>query len=342
MKKKILFLALLVIVNHYSLVFGQNFYRSNSIGMVFEKILTYRTDEYDWIVEIREENTVELRIIFFKGAEFKRFEYLKDDDLLIISEYKNNDLIHIEKKKNGLVLKEENYENNVLLNEFIYEWSERRLSKTTYIENKLVIYEDQFILSEQGKIIQIRRIFDDGRLTTSGFSNIAKGKSHEWYGTEKEFILYKYENGKVVYIENWLNGIMSRSKIFTFSDSGSSVIEKDFLNGKVYEKIFDINDKILSEVIRNGNIVEKIQYLYNDNLLIQKDVAFSGSRERYIYEYDSVNRLHLEKLLRGDMLIKEVFFEQGKKILEKIYKNNSLILVVTYKNGDKIGEEQIQ
>ncbi|MCK5152730.1 MAG: hypothetical protein KAQ93_00100 [Spirochaetales bacterium] len=293
-------------------------------------------------MEIKEEEYLEKRIVLFKGEEIRRFEYLNEGDIIIIREYEGNNLIYVEKKKNGLVLKEEYYKNNVLINEYIYEWSGRQLHKTTYNENKILIYEDHFILGENGEIRQIRRFFTDGQLSTSGFSNVYQQKSYEWYGTEREFTFYKYAEDRVVEVENWQNGKLNRTKIYTISESGTIVTETDLLTGKINKKIFDLNDNLISESSRNGSIVERITYFYNDNLLIQKEVASSGKRIKYFYDYDVDKKIQLERIFKDEMLIKEILYKQGKKILEKLYKDNSLILIVTYKNGEKISEEYIQ
>lgn len=342
MKNILIILVILNLFNHVLPVFGENYYRSNSIGMVFEIIPVYRIDEYDWIIEIIEEESIEKRIMYFKGEETGRKEFINQGNILTINEYKGNNLIHVEQKTNGLIINEQYYQNNVLINEYNYEWTGRQLSKTIYKENKLIIYEDKFILNEHGEIIQIRRIFNDGQLKTSGISNLNHGSAQEWYSNDNEFILYKYSEGKLAGIENWQNGILSSTKIFTYSDSGSILIETDFNSGIMITKIFDSNDKILSETTGNGNIIEKIIYKYKDNLLIQKEIASSGLRDKFLYEYDSDNRLQLERILKDDMLIKEIYYNQGKKILEKLYKDDLLVLIVTYKNGDKINEEYIQ
>ncbi len=342
MKNFFIIFIILKLLNLVSPVYGEIYYRSNSIGMVFEMIPVYRLDEFDWFVKIIKENLVENRIMYFKGEETGRKEFINEGSNLTIKEYKGNNLIHLEHKTEGLILYEQNFKNNVLINEYNYEWSGRQLSKTTYKENKLVVYEDNFILNEYGEIIQIRRIFNDGQLRTSGISSFNQGSAQEWYSTDKEFILYKYSEGKVASIENWLDGILIRTKIFYFSESGSTVIETDLNSGTINMKIIDLNDNIVSETTRNGNIVEKILYKYDDNLLIQKEIASSGLRNKHFYEYDSDNRLKLERIIKGGILIKEVYYSQGKKALEKLYKEDSVVLIVTYKNGDKISEEYIQ
>ena len=342
MKKFFILLITLEFLFQFNLVFGQNYYRSNSIGLVYEKIPNYRIDEFDWILEIIKDNYIEKRVLYFNGSETSRKEFFNDGNTLIISEYDSKDLIHLEKKRNGLIIKEENYENNILKNEYFYEYIGRQLNKTTYLENKLVVYEDNFLLTENGEINQIRRNFNDGKLITSGVSSFDHGRSYEWYADNDDFIFYKYSEGKLVKMENWKNGILNRTKIYTFSNLGSIETETDLISGKINTKVFDLSDNILSESTINGNIVEKIIYKYNENLLVQKNIATTGVRNKYFYEYDSENDLKLEKILKDDMLVKEIFYNQGEKTFEKLYKDNSLILIVSYKNGEKVDEEYIQ
>lgn len=342
MKNIFLTIVLLVLFNNSTQIYSQSYYRSNSIGMVFESLQNYRIDEYDWILYLYEEESIEKRILYFKGEEVSRIEYQYEGNLHFKREYQLNDLIYVEEKENGLVIKEEYYKNNVIINEYLYEWDGRQLTKTIYIENKDIKYEDHFVLGGNGKISQIRRYYSDGQLSTSGFSNVNRGVSTEWYGTENEFLLYKYFEGRVQQIENWLDDSLISNKIYTFSDSGSTVLETDLVTGKIIIEVFDLDDNILSVVTRDGNLLEKITFFYNENLLIQKTVASSGLRVKYYYEYDEDNRLKIEKILKDEFLTKEIIYKEGKKILEKLYKEDSLVLTVTYKNDDKISEEYVQ
>ncbi len=99
---------------------------------------------------------------------------------------------------------------------------------------------------------------------------------------------------------------------------------------------------ILLEKISNGNIFQKIIYIYDNELLVQKDIASSGKRIKYLYEYNNENILLVERIFKDDLLIKEIYFEHDNKRLEKLYKDNSLLLIVSYSNGDKVSEEYIK
>jgi len=321
------------------MLFGQSYYRSNSIGMVFEQIPFFRTDDFNWVLHIQIDGSLETRILYFKENIANKTEYLKKDDSLYISEYKGNELFRREEHKNGYIIKEEFFANNDLLNEYHYEWDDHRLLKTTYLENKKIVYEDLFVLQNNGKLIQVRRLYSSGSLGTSGFSQIYKSSSQEWYGTEKEFILYRYKDGRIEKVENWKNGVLNLTIIYNFTENSEIIVETDLLTGYSKEKIFDLDNKILSEISRNGNIVEKIKYIYNNDLLIQKDLSTSGLREKSLFEYDSESVLIAERIYSDGMLKREIFYQKGKKEMEKIYKNNSLLLIVHYDDNDIIRKE---
>ncbi len=341
MTKKI-FICFILFTSIITFIMAENYYRSNSIGMVYEQIPFYRIDEFDWIVEIHKEESLEIRKIYFKGELFKWVEYLKKNNNILIKKYEGDSLISIEQRENDLITKEEFYEENILTREYHYEWVERKLLKTTYYEKNILIYVDTFVLGDDGQISQIRRLFENSNLSISGFSNSNKNNSFEWYGSKNDFILYNYKNGRVVKIENWKHGILNRSKIFTFMDTGHSVVETDLANGEINVKNYDLNDNIILETISTGNIFKKIIYNYDNELLIQKDIASSGVRLSYLYEYNNENSLILERILKDDSIIKEIFYDNNKKILEKLYKDNSLLLIVTYENGEKISEENVK
>jgi hypothetical protein len=340
MIRKIL-ISVIFIINIISVSAG-NFYRSNSIFMVFEEIPFFKVSEYDWVLEIKNQGAVETRIIYYKGDIHSRIEYLSEGENFIIKEFSGENLVKVEKLKNGLLINEENYSNNLLINEYVYDWSGRQLEKKTFYENQLLKYEDFFILSKQGSIIQIRRLYSDGNWVSSGFSNTNDGDSNEWFGTDTKFLLFSYKDGKIIQIENWANGILNRSKNYIFTETETIVNEKNLINDKITEQLFDLNGKILSEISRTGNNIKKIIYIYDEDVLVQKDVSSSGLREKFLYEYGLDGNLELERKYSDNILIKEIYYNYGKKELEKLYKDNLLVLIVNYKDDEKLSEEIIK
>ncbi|MCK5196907.1 MAG: hypothetical protein KAR21_01065, partial [Spirochaetales bacterium] len=67
-----------------------------------------------------------------------------------------------------------------------------------------------------------------------------------------------------------------------------------------------------------------------------------GIRKKHLFYYNNDGSLKSERVIKEDMLIKEIFYDFGKKELEKVYRDNTLILMVFYKNGEEIREERIK
>ena len=342
MKSFPLFCLLLIYLFNYTSGFAQDYYRSNSIGMVFEKIPSFRIDDFPWVIKLSKTDAHETRIIYYEGEENKRLEYFRGDNSLELSEYVSNELVRIEKTVDGLVAKEEYYKEGLIFSAFIYEWSDNVLQQTTYIENDIRIYEDLFIVEDSGQLKQIRRIFDQDEFTASGFGYSSKGITTEWHGTKEEASLYRYEEGKVVKIENWQDGALIRTKTFTPGDSGTVVIESDLLTGKAVEFLYDPEDKLLSEEIRDGNNIEKFTYLYDENFLVEKKIASPGIRKKHLFYYNNDESLKYEEIFNNGILTKEIFYKSGEKEVEKVYRDDLLILMVFYKDGEKIREERVQ
>lgn len=331
-----------IFIFNYTPCFAQDYYRSNSIGMVFEKISSFRINDIPWVIELSKTGKLETRIIYFEGEENKRLEYFREDNSMEISEYVSNELVKTVTKVDGLVVKEEKYKNGVNFNTFLYEWSGQMLQKATYFEDDIHIYEDLFIIENNGRLKQIRRIFDQNELRISGFGYSDKGINSEWHETDGEASLYKYENGKVLLIENWQDGELVRTKTFTPTDSGRFVLESDLLTGTIVEFLYDPDDKLLMKKTRAGNNIEKSLYYYNENLLVEKTVSSPGIRKKHLFYYNSDKSLHYEEIINSGILTKEIFYTSGKKDIVKVYRDNSLILMVFYKDGEEIREERIR
>ena len=342
MKSFFLFLFFCISFFTTTFIFGQEYYRSNSIGMVFEKIPVFRIDDFLWVINISKTDTLEIRTVYFKGEENRRIEYLQKDNLLVISEYVSDELVRIEKQMNGLVVKEEYYKAGAVVSTFIYEWSGQQLKKTTYIDGDINIYDDLFIAGNNGSLRQIKRVFNTGEVTRSEYGYSNQEIKSEWYGTDDESSLYRYEDGKVVRIENWHDDVLVRTKTFSYNDSGRVVKESDLLTGIVVRQMFDMDDKLVSDETRDGSSIEKSTYIYENERLVEKMIASSGIRRKHLFYYNKDNSLKSERIIEDDMLVKEVFYDFGKKEVEKVYRNNSLVLMVFYKNGEKIREERIR
>ncbi len=323
-------------------IISQDYYRSNSIGMVFEKIPSFRIDDFPWVIKSSKTGSLETRIIYFKGKENKRVEYLTEGNLLVVSEYVLDELIRTEKLVDGLVVKEEYYKDGKPINTFIYEWSGQQLLKTTHIENDIPVYDDLFITGEFGNLRQIRRIYTQGVSSTSGFGYSNNEIITEWYETDDETSLYRYEDGMLVRIENWKEGALIRTKIFTSSDSEITVIESDLLTGIVTRLLYDSDENLLSEETRDGSNIVKYTYIYKEDLLVEQKTASPGIRKKHLFYYNNDGSLKSERVIKEDMLIKEIFYNFGEKEIEKVYRDNSLVLIVFYENGEKIREERIQ
>ena len=342
MKAFSFFIVFSILLFTDTFIFSQDYYRSNSIGMIFEKIPSFRIDDFSWVVKLSKIGSLETRIIYFKGEENKRLEYFTDENILVVSEFVSDELVRTEKLVDGLVEKEEYYKEGKLSNTFIYEWSGQQLQKTTYIENDIPVYDDLFIVGEFGNLEQIRRISSQGGSSTSGFGYSNQGISTEWYETDDESSLYRYEDGRIVRIDNWKDGELIRTKTFTSTDSGSTVIESDLLTGIVTRQLYDLDEKLLSDEIRDGSNIVKYTYIYEEDLLVEKKIASPGIRRKHLFYYNSDDSLQSERIIKEDMLIKEIFYNFGKKEVEKVYRDNSLILIVFYENGEKIREERIK
>lgn len=323
-------------------IFSQDYYRSNSIGMVFEKIPSFRINDFSWVIKSSKTGSLETRIIYFNGEESKRLEYFTEDNVLLVSEYVLDELVRTEKLIDGLIVKEEYYKEGKPINTFNYEWSGQQLKKTTYIENDIHVYDDLFIAGENGSLKQIRRIFSKGGPSTSGFGYSNQVVNTEWYETDDESSLYRYEDGRPVSIEIWKDGELIRTKTFTSTDSGSTVVDSDLLTGIVIRQLYDADEKLLSDETRDGSNIVKYTYIYEEDLLVEQKIASPGIRKKHLFYYNSDGSLKSESIIKEDMLIKEIFYNFGEKEVEKVYRNNSLILIVFHENGEKIREERIQ
>ncbi len=336
MKIIILFL---IFFSFSGLLPGEEYYRSNSIAMVFENIPSFRLDEFDWVLKVSGDENLEIRTLYFKNSEQERTEYSRDGINLVINKYRDDQLVSTEKYTGGLITEELLYDGSDSEEKFLYIWESGKIKKVSYFLSNEHIYDDIYIKQSNGRLKQIRRIYSESDVQASEYIYSEDKLSLEWYDTGSKAYLYRYEGDDIYLIENWNSGELVRTISYSTDDQNKLVVEKDLLNGNEIKRFYDQDERLVSEIKYLEEGITKTEFYYNGENLAEKRIASSGIREKYLYFYDESDNLKKEELFAGGILRKVVIYNSGIKTEEHLYKNNNLLLKVFYADGEKTGEE---
>ncbi len=335
-----IFLLFLIVNSLSDFLFGEEFYRSNSIGMVFENIPSFRLDEFDWVLKITGENDTETRVLYYRKTEKERTDYIQDEQALVVRRFVNDIPVSEEKIVDGLLIEEIKYSKTDPTAKYLYSWDSGQLEKVSYFSDENHIYDDIYIKQNNGRLKQVRRIYSEKEILSAGYIYSDNQLHTEWFDSGNKAYLYRYSGDKVYRIENWLDDKVVRTVNFSANDHVKVVVEKDLLTGDEIRKTFDMDDRLLTEIRYLSEGISKFEYRYEGSSLIEKKVAASGLREKYLYFYSATDILEKEILFVNGILQKETIYSSGEKVEEKLYKNNNLLLKVFYVNGEKSGEER--
>ena len=326
-------------------VFGQDYFASNSSGMLFEKINHAQLGQHEWYARVDATENQIVKVLYDSvGNEAKRWDTFKEG---------------------GTVVKEV-MSSGSQRTEYIYE-SYKLSEEISYFDDKITgrvsyKYDGNFLKeiieqnAEGKKIgsISIKRD-DKNRISSADFSYgenkytnrfiFSRGRLiMEWHGTDsKNGNSVRYDqDGKLLNTTRWENGKKVGEEKFEYKDgvlSNSVAVAKS--GGEKDSKKYDASGNIVyQEEIVDGNLVRKEFYTYDESSnLIEKRVVRDGLVEKSRYLYSNGD-LEQELLYKNGILTKIFTYVTKENYTEDVYSDNMPILRHYYINHRKVSREE--
>jgi len=324
-------------------VFGQDYFVSNSSGMLFEKINRAQVGQHEWYARVDDtENQIVKELYNSFGKVVKRWDTFKED---------------------GVVVKEIMSSGNQRT-EYIYE-SQRLSEEDSYLDNKLAgkihyMYEGNFLkeIVEQdaaGKRIGSVVIKRDekSRISSADFSYSGSKYTNrfifsggrlimEWHGTDsKNGNSVRYaQDGRLLKTICWEDGKKVGEEEFDYKDGVlSDAVAVSKSGGERDSKKYDSAGNIIyQEDVVDGNVIRKEFYTYDDSAnLTEKRVVRNGLVEKFRYLYSGGNLVQ-EMLYKNGILTKVFSYVTKENYIEDVYSDNIPILRHYYINHRKVSE----
>ena len=356
---RVLFLVFLLL--SVSVFSQESYYRSNSIGSMFEKIDPAKKD-LEYYLYVNDKFRTIIKILYKDKKEVRKWIIKRNQNAEMLSEdeYINRKITYRRIFEDGNFKKLYFYKNEKIyyIEEYKYSEDKNLIQKIVYDRKSLELYREYYNYSRDGKLRNIIRKDSNGEW----------GYNKYYYSTGNVIKKEALENEEGSFSSSYDNNarLINNTEIFTdgrkivtkyhYNDDSRFYDSQTFLEtqkGLVLARGEILNDKFgrpVRDILKNkdGKIISDLNYIYrtDEGLELSELLVLKGEDEfRTVFKY------------RGDKLIKKQIFKNGEilnisyfegEILEEIYskvesvfKDAKLVLKIYYGKGNKKMKEEV-
>lgn len=329
-------------------LFGEEYFASNSSGMLLEKISRYRTGEFDRYIKLEREDNRVLRTLYGRNGELiNTREIFYGSDGGMLKEVVTEGNARTETVYDGLgILEESFYKDDILTGRevFIYDGGilgeilsfdgeGNKIGSTTLNRDSIGrISGAVFSGSEEEGREDTRYVFSGGRLIMEWHGNA------DYTGTSVRYD----RDGRVAGCTEWLEGREVTSESFVYGEKGleSSELVNHDLNTRVISR-YDSSGRTESEEKLEGDrLTRKRVFGYDEaSNLISSVESFPGGMEKILYTYEG-DRVKTEKRHRNGTLYKIITYRTDNDFVEDIMSGGGIIATYYYLNRERVKKEE--
>jgi len=319
-------------------------FRSNAMGMTLERINHIRRDEFDFILTVEKSPEKEVRILWEKDEEIKRWERITLPDGLEETYYSSGELDTVSTYNlKGDLLKERIYSEGMVDKTRVYIYENGLLVEIIETDSDdTILSTSAFSRSRAGRMQRVVQSFPSGEERISAYTYSSNGIVQEWHGTAEKGDLFRFNSrGETIAEEVWDGADMQRLRRFSYGEGGEyRLTEEDFVNGRTVRKLYDPEDNLLREfATEKGNLVEDIVNYYEEGLLAEKVRKLPGLKERWVYEYGSEDEVVKEEYFRNGELKKVIQYTGDNTYYEDLFRRGNAFIRIYYEDERKVKEE---
>jgi hypothetical protein len=324
------------------------FYRSNSAGMLLERIAGWRRDEFEWVAGVEKSAGREVRRLYAQGEESRRWETSLGEESSP-SEEREFASGRLAGRRvydpSGSILTEESYRDGALLERTVFTHAGSRLTRarTTGPDGSL-LHAEEYLYASRGTLRGVMRTLSDGRTSQSRFFAGFSGLAEERNTAGDALFIARYDTrGRVVERERRdAQGLASREDFVFRLESNTLESSAETLPrvGKVARRRYDDKGLLAVEVVTGpGSAVERIEYRRDEEgRATAKRRQSAAGIEQWAYSYDAHGDLATEEYaLKGSREKLTVYTEAGR--VEEMYAEGELFLKVTWEGESRVKEE---
>lgn len=329
-------------------LFGEEYFASNSSGMLLEKISRYRTGEFDRYIKLEREDNRILRTLYGRNGELintREIFYGSDGEMLkeVVTEgnartetvYDGSGILEESFYRDGILTGREVfiYDGGILEEILSFDGEGNRRGSTALSRDSSGRITGAVFSDSTGEGSEdTRYVFSGGRLIMEWHGNAG------YTGTSVRYDL----DGRVAGCTEWLDGKEITTETFVYGEKGleSTVLVNHGLNTRLVSR-FDSEGRTESEEEHEGDrLLKKRLFGYDESSnLISSVESFPGGTEKILYTYEG-DRVKTEKRHRNGTLYKIITYRTDNDFVEDIMSGGGIIATYYYLNRERVKKEE--
>jgi len=346
-------LALLIVVTP-SLLQGEEFWRSNAMGIPLQPIGWYRQKEHEWVLRREVQGDADTIVLMQNGSEqerWERFLYPSSGLPRRVTHLKNGMKESVQLfDALGRMTQEQWYKDEAMYQFYEFNYQGVHLTEEKLMDDQgRVIYTDTYRRTPQGRLRELVRSFPDSKLLTRWIHS-PNGTVEEWHidgerTTRRQFTSHGEMSGDLLY----LNKTLVDSKRWVYQERALVTFrETDHIKEETYKRSYNSKGQlVLEEVFLKGKYAGESRWEYNkDGKETRRLRIAKGLREEWTSEYSENSLSRVEYRIDGvpsreTFYLKEsgkqdVFYWQGEKAVEVYYEGEEKVREIYYSEGKPV------
>jgi hypothetical protein len=323
-------------------------YRSNALGLLLGRIASWQRADTEWVVQVEAAGKGEVRRLFDKGVETRRWESVPTAGGRKEKELLGDWLVALRVfDAAGNLLREDQFDGGSITQSRVLVYSGSRLARVKQLDpSGAVVYTDEYLYAVNGGLREVRRSDAASAPQVSSFVAGPAGISEERAVSGDASFVYRFDPaGRITTRVQSRSGTMVSRQDFVYRAGAgllSSSSERFPAQDRVVDRLYDEAGLLSSEVTHVSGSVTETNTFARDGKgrLIRTTRRGPNGLEQWKYGYgDSGNLATEEYVLRGT-LQKVTEYGADRQRTEALYKDGEVFLKTWY-NGDVRVKEQV-
>ncbi|MDR2588979.1 MAG: hypothetical protein LBC67_06085 [Spirochaetales bacterium] len=348
----LLFLLLFTLTT--SGLFPENWYQSNSSGLLVKPINPEEKSDYEYSLAIETLGNREKRTLFSReDGEVRRWERLYSEEGTLLEESlyregeKDSQTLYY---PNGLVQEEALFSGGKEDGRFRFEYKLREPRQITFTRGEAAQrggqdYREEYLYLPSGEFRGVKRRYADGALYTAIYTFVGGIIREEWHSFEKLEFMFRYDKrGNVLMQEEYRDNVLVEKVDFRYHENSPDALrEKHSLAGERQTRLaYSPEGEIQREdIFENSLQVEQTLFTYTDGKITRKERHLREGTEEWTYTYDIDKKLKQEEYLvnQEKKLIKLYDPSPEYSRIEEHYRTGKVFLRLYFKDGELVKRE---
>ncbi len=326
-------------------LFGQTYFSSDPAGNLYEIISAEEMETMLYSAELDIDGDMQIIRLFRENEQYAKVEKTVKSGGFNETMYQDECRIYKRDYTGGQLISEVFYNDNLISEKRTYSYNNEGYPESVEaldINNEF-LYTDKFFYHSGGRLLQVRRTWNDDSFEMISYSYDKSGmliRIFEHYSDVSTMKLYS--DNKFISETNWENDQLKSDNVWSYSAFGSTYVEKDIQTGKEKKYEYDQEGRIVKTVDKVDVFLKITDYTYLKGSLDRMTARSPGLLEEWIYTYDNDNKTKTIDYFRNGEITKKTEYIDDDTMTEKLYKDGNAFLKITFVQGARVKQEYLE